>query len=34
MIETWLDKPMDEVLERSRDLLEDTNFPAVRIWRE
>lgn len=34
MIETWLDKPLDDVLERSRDLLEDTSFPTVREWRE
>lgn len=34
MIESWLERPLDEVLERSRDLLEDTTFPTVQEWRD
>ena len=30
----WLDQPLEEVLARTRDLLEDTSFPTVRRWRE
>lgn len=29
-----MDKNLDEILERSRDLLEDTSFPTVKMWRE
>ncbi len=34
MIKNWVDKDLDEVLELSRDLLEDTSFPTVKMWRE
>ena len=34
MIETWLDKSLDQILDMSRDLLEDTSFPTVKAWRE
>jgi benzoyl-CoA reductase subunit C len=33
MIKNWVDKDFDEVLELSRDLLEDTSLPTVKIWR-
>ncbi len=32
--EAWRSKPIDEVLYECRELLEDTNFPTVRRWRE
>lgn len=34
LFETWLDKPLDEVLYECRELLEDTSFPTLRRWRE
>lgn len=34
MIKNWVDKDLDEILELSRDLLEDTSFPTVKMWRE
>jgi benzoyl-CoA reductase subunit C len=34
MLETWMDKPLDQILEMARELLEDTSFPTVREWRE
>lgn len=34
MIKNWVEKDLDEILERSRDLLEDTSFPTVKVWRE
>lgn len=30
----WQGKPLDEILRVSRDLVEDTEFPTVRRWRE
>lgn len=34
MMDAWFDQSLDEVIEKSRDLLENTNFPTVREWRE
>lgn len=34
MLEPWLDKPLDQILDMARELLEDTSFPTVREWRE
>ena len=30
----WRGRPLPEILERSRDLVEDADFPTVRRWRE
>jgi benzoyl-CoA reductase subunit C len=30
----WRDRPLDEVLYECRELIEDTDFPTVRRWRE
>ncbi len=30
----WRDRPVDEVLYEVRELIEDTDFPTVRRWRE
>jgi len=30
----WTDRPLDEVLRSCEELLEDTDFPTVRQWRE
>jgi benzoyl-CoA reductase subunit C len=30
----WQGQPLDEILYQSRELLEDTDFPTVRRWRE
>jgi benzoyl-CoA reductase subunit C len=30
----WQGQPLDEILYRSRELVEDTDFPTVRRWRE
>ncbi|HTR19915.1 MAG TPA: 2-hydroxyacyl-CoA dehydratase [Gemmatimonadales bacterium] len=30
----WHDQPLDEILYRSRELIEDTDFPTVRRWRD
>jgi benzoyl-CoA reductase subunit C len=30
----WRDKPLDEILFQCRELVEDTDFPTVRRWRE
>ncbi len=30
----WQDQSLDEVLYQCRELLEDTNFPSVKRWRE
>lgn len=30
----WQGQPLDEILHRSRELVEDTDFPTVRRWRE
>jgi benzoyl-CoA reductase subunit C len=30
----WTGRPLDEVLETCEELLEDTDFPTVRQWRE
>jgi benzoyl-CoA reductase subunit C len=30
----WRDRPLDEVLYECRELIEDTDFPSVRRWRE
>ncbi len=30
----WRGRPLDQVLERCRELVEDVNFPTVRRWRE
>ncbi|MFQ5408621.1 MAG: 2-hydroxyacyl-CoA dehydratase [Anaerolineales bacterium] len=30
----WHDKPLDELLYQTRELLEDMSFPTVRRWRE
>ena len=30
----WRDRPLDELLLACRELLEDTDFPTVRRWRE
>jgi benzoyl-CoA reductase subunit C len=32
--EGWSDRPLEEALARCRELVEDTNFPSVRRWRE
>jgi benzoyl-CoA reductase subunit C len=32
--EGWGDRPLEEALARCRELVEDTNFPSVRQWRE
>lgn len=32
--ETWRGKPLDEVIYKCRELLEDTSFPTVRRWRD
>jgi benzoyl-CoA reductase subunit C len=29
----WRDQPLEEILSRSRDLVEDADFPTVRRWR-
>ena len=30
----WRDKPLDEILYQCRELVEDTDYPTVRRWRE
>ena len=30
----WRGQPLDEILYRSRELIEDTDFPTVRRWRD
>ncbi|MCK5439249.1 MAG: hypothetical protein KAI97_04860, partial [Gemmatimonadetes bacterium] len=30
----WVGRPLDEVLQACEELLEDTDFPTVRQWRE
>ncbi|HKJ92954.1 MAG TPA: 2-hydroxyacyl-CoA dehydratase, partial [Longimicrobiales bacterium] len=30
----WRDRPLDQVLHACRELLEDTDFPTVKRWRE
>ncbi|NIM48549.1 MAG: hypothetical protein GTN62_02270 [Gemmatimonadales bacterium] len=30
----WQNQPLDEILYHSRELVEDTDFPTVRRWRE
>jgi len=30
----WHDQPLEEILYRCRELVEDTDFPTVRRWRE
>jgi len=34
LFDRWRDKPLDELLYQSRELLEDQTFPTVRRWRE
>ena len=34
MTAAWLGLPLDEILSRARELVEDTDFPTVRRWRE
>jgi len=34
VFDNWRDKPLDDLLYECRELLEDTNFPTVRRWRE
>jgi len=34
LFDRWRDKPLDELLYQSRELLEDQTFPTVRGWRE
>src|SRR6266545_7725270 len=34
IFDAWRGKPLDEVLYRCRELLEDTTFPTVQRWRE
>lgn len=34
LFEAWRDKPLDEALYECRELLEDTDFPTVRRWRD
>ncbi len=34
VFDRWRDKPLDELLYQSRELLEDLTFPTVRRWRE
>lgn len=34
LFDRWRDKPLDELLYQSRELLEDLTFPTVRRWRE
>ena len=34
LFDAWRGKPLDEVLYECRELLEDTEFPTVRRWRE
>jgi benzoyl-CoA reductase subunit C len=33
VLEPWTHKPLDEVLEQLRDILEDPGYPTVRRWR-
>jgi benzoyl-CoA reductase subunit C len=30
----WRDRPLDDALRACRDLIEDTDFPTVKAWRE
>lgn len=34
MFPEWKGKPLDEILYECRELVEDTNFPTVRRWRD
>lgn len=34
VFEGWQDKPLEQVLALARELVEDTNFPTVKRWRE
>lgn len=34
VFEAWQDQPLDEVLHRCHDLLENMDFPTVRRWRD
>lgn len=34
LLDDWRDKPLDDVLVMCRDLLEDTDYPTVKRWRE
>jgi benzoyl-CoA reductase subunit C len=34
LFDAWRDRPLEEVLGACRELLEDTDFPTVRRWRE
>ena len=34
VFDEWRDRPVDDIIAASRELLEDTTFPTVRRWRE
>src|SRR3989337_2506100 len=34
IFDAWQEQPLDEALHQCRELLEDTDFPSVRRWRE
>jgi benzoyl-CoA reductase subunit C len=34
VFDEWRGQPLEEILSRCRDLMEDTDFPTVRRWRE
>ncbi|HLZ45808.1 MAG TPA: 2-hydroxyacyl-CoA dehydratase [Gemmatimonadales bacterium] len=34
VVADWLGQPLEDVLSRARDLVEDATFPTVRRWRE
>jgi benzoyl-CoA reductase subunit C len=34
VFDAWRDRPLEDVLERCRELVEDPDFPTVRRWRE
>ncbi|NTW01926.1 MAG: hypothetical protein HGA19_11655 [Oscillochloris sp.] len=34
LLDNWRDKSLDDVLAMCRDILEDTDYPTVRRWRE
>jgi benzoyl-CoA reductase subunit C len=34
IFDAWRDQPLEEMLYQCRELLEDTDFPSVRRWRE
>lgn len=34
LFKEWQDRPLDEILARCRDLVEDSTYPTVKAWRE